>query len=206
MLTLAVCLAGAGCRSTYYAMWEGLGKEKRDLLKDQVEEAKEDQQQASEQFKDALTRLKELYGVDGGDLERAYNKLSGDYDKCDARAAQVQDRIERMETIAADLFREWEEEIETYSSANLKAGSQERLTETKVKYRALAAAMKKAESGMAPVLVQLKDQVLYLKHNLNAQAIGALRGEVVDIEKEIASLIQDMNQSIAEADAFIQTL
>jgi hypothetical protein len=45
-----------------------------------------------------------------------------------------------------------------------------------------------------------------LKHNLNAQAIGALRAEVRDIELDVQTLIADMNKSIHEADEFLKTL
>jgi hypothetical protein len=205
-LIAVLALANVGCRSTYYKMWEGMGKEKRDLLKDQVEEARDDQEKASEQFKDALTRLQEMYAVDGGDLEISYKKLKADFEKSEARAKDVKDRVSKVERIAGDLFVEWEEEIQTYSSAKLRASSQTRLSETRRKYQSLITAMRKAERGMDPVLVQFRDQVLYLKHNLNAMAIGALKGEALGIEKEIASLIADMNKSIAEADSFIGSL
>jgi len=69
------------CQTTYYAVWEQLGKEKRHLLKDQVEKARSDQEEASEQFKDVLTRIKEMYGFDGGGLEEFYNKLKSDYEE-----------------------------------------------------------------------------------------------------------------------------
>jgi hypothetical protein len=59
---------------------------------------------------------------------------------------------------------------------------------------------------MEPVLVQLNDYVLYLKHNLNAQAIGALKREVDDIELEVNRLIADISRSIQEADEFLKTL
>lgn len=72
-----------GCRSAYYTVWETLGKEKRHLLKDQVEKARDEQQEASEQFKDALTQIKELYGFRGGDLEDLYVKLRNDYESID---------------------------------------------------------------------------------------------------------------------------
>jgi len=66
--------------------------------------------------------------------------------------------------------------------------------------------MRGAEASMEPVLNNLRDYVLYLKHNLNAQAVSSLRKEVADIETEVSSLIQDMNRSIKEADAFIKTM
>ena len=53
---------------------------------------------------------------------------------------------------------------------------------------------------------QFKDYVLYLKHNLNAQAIASLKGEAMNIQAEITKLIAQMNQSIAKADEFVKTL
>jgi hypothetical protein len=78
-LVMILLVLSLGCQSVYYAAWEKLGKEKRHLLSDQVEKAREEQQEASEQFKDVLTRIKTLYGFEGGDLEDAYEKLKADY-------------------------------------------------------------------------------------------------------------------------------
>lgn len=201
---VVVCLSG--CRGAYYSAWEKFGKHKRDLLKDNVEKVRNDQQEAAEQFKDALTRLKELYGFQGGDLEKVYNRLNADYQRSNQQAETVRNRIGKVEQIAGDLFKEWETEIASIQSPNLRSSSREKLVETKRKYESLHTAMKRAERSMEPVLGQFKDQVLYLKHNLNAQAIGALKGEVGDIENEIGKLIKEMNNAIAEADAFIKTL
>ena len=70
----------------------------------------------------------------------------------------------------------------------------------------LQRSMARAETSMGPVLVNLRDYVLYLKHNLNAQAVSSLRKEVADIETEVSSLIEDMNRSIKEADAFVKAM
>jgi SMC interacting uncharacterized protein involved in chromosome segregation len=204
---LAFCLLiSTGCRSTYYSAWETLGKHKRDLLKDNVEKVRDDQEAAAEQFKDALTRLRELYQLEGGDLEKTYDRLRADFDRSNSRAEAVRERIRKVEQISADLFSEWAEEAKTITNPRLRQDSEAKLRETQNKYEGLHAAMTRAERSMEPVLAQLNDQVTYLKHNLNAQAIGALRGEVLDIEKEIQQLIRDMNTSIAEAESFIQAL
>lgn len=195
-----------GCRSTYYATMEKFGVHKRDILKENVEEARDEQKKAAEQFKDALTRLKELYNVEGGELEKTYDRLKSDFDRSEARANAVRERVDKVETVSADLFREWEKEIQEMQSSKLAAQSREKLRVTRDKYESLHSAMTRAESSMEPVLAQFRDQVLYLKHNLNAQAIGALKGETLDIEKEIQQLIKDMNASIQEADSFIQGL
>ena len=195
-----------GCQSTYYAVWEKLGKEKRHLLKSNVEKARTEQEEASEKFKDVLTRVKEIYGFKGGDLEKFYNNLKDDYESCENRAQSVTERIAQVEQIAGDLFKEWQNEINEMSNEKLKARSRQSLRETKKRYARLKTAMMNTKSKMTPVLQHLKDYVLYLKHNLNAQALGALEGEVSEIETEVEALIKDMKKSITEADEFVKSL
>jgi hypothetical protein len=195
-----------GCRSAYYAAWEKFGVYKRDLLKKKIVAARDEQQAASDQFKDALTRLKELYGFQGGDLEKMYRTLQSDYDRSSARAEEVHKRVKDVETVSEDLFAEWEKEIGQISSESLREGSREKLRETRRRYNDLHAALKRAETSMQPVLTRFHDQVLYLKHNLNAAAIASIKGEVTSIQDDISNLIREMNASISQADQFIKTL
>ena len=195
----------AGCQTAYYSFWETLGKEKRHLLKQEVQKATEEQEQATQQFKDVLTRMKEMYGFKGGDLEQFYNKLKADYEESEERAEAVRKRIDNVEQIASDLFKEWEKEISEISNPNLKTKSSNSLRSTKERYARLHKAMNRAEESMDPVLKKLKDYVLYLKHNLNAQAVGALKQEGGDIEVEVKKLIGDMGTSIKEAEDFLST-
>jgi hypothetical protein len=205
LFVLAVCAVG-GCRSTYYSAWEQVGVYKRDLLKKRVVAARDSQKEAGEQFKDALTRLKEMYGFEGGKLEKTYNGLQKDYDRSAAKAEEVRRRIKDMETVAGDLFEEWEKEIKQISTPSLQAGSRKQLRETRDRYETMHVALKNAEQSMAPVLTQFHDYVLYLKHNLNAQAIASLKGEATNIQSEISNLLAQMNASIAQADNFIKAL
>jgi hypothetical protein len=193
-----------GCQQAKYAMWEKFGKEKRHLLRDEVEKAAEEQKEASEQFEDALTRIKALYGFEGGELEKVYSKLNVDYERCEGKAENVRERISSVERIAEDLFEEWEKEAGEITNAGLRARSKQSLFSARNRYKKLHAAMKKAEAGMNPVLTDLRDYVLYLKHNLNAQAIGALKKEADSIDQDISSLIRDMNESIREAESFLK--
>ncbi len=206
MILVILATLLVGCQSTYYSAWEKLGKHKRDLLRDQVEKTRDEQQAAKEEFKDALTRLKELTGFDGGKLEQAYKAVQGDYEQCKERAESIGGRIEKIENIASALFTEWERELETYSSEALRADSRSKLTQTRQRYETLHAALERSTQAMDPVLARLKDQSLFLKHNLNAQAIGALKGEVISIEGDIQKLIAEMNVAIARAEDFIQTM
>ena len=203
---LFVALFLAACSSTYYATMEGLGIEKRDILVDRVEDARDAQDDAAEQFASALDQFRSIVQVDGGDLEKTYDRLNGEYEDSVARAEEVSERIDSIENVAEDLFEEWEAELEEYNSASLRSQSAELLRDTKGRYRQLMSAMRKAESAMPPVLEAFQDQVLVLKHNLNAMAIGALRNELDSIERDTANLIAEMQKAIAEANEFIASM
>jgi len=203
---LAAATMLTGCKSAYYNTWEALGWHKRDILVDRVEDAKTDQQNAKEQFADALEQFQSVVKVDGGELETKYNKLKTELDASEAAASAVTKRIASVESVAGDLFNEWEAELEQYSDPNLRRQSEGQLRETRSKYTKLIAAMKKAESKMEPVLKVFRDQVLFLKHNLNAKAVASLQGTVTELQDDVAALVRDMQASIDEAEAFIDTL
>ena len=196
----------AACNTVYYAAWEKLGYEKRDLLKSAVKAARGEQKDAGEEFQDALTQLQKLTGYSGGNLESAYNRFKGEYEDCEAQATAVRNEVREVDTVARDLFREWEREIRQYESASLAADSRRKLADTRSRFEQLSSSLHAAEATMEPVLRQFRDQVLYLKHNLNAAAVGSLRGKADNIQGDIQRLLAQMNRSIAEADRFIQTL
>jgi hypothetical protein len=205
LLTLGA-LTLTSCKNTYYAAYEKLGVYKRDLLKKRVIAARDSQKDAQQEFKDALTRLKELTHFEGGELEGRYRQLQADYDAAAARVQAVHKRVEGVESVAADLFSEWEKENQQISTPSLRSTSREQLSETRRRYEEMLVALKRAESSMDPVLTKLRDYVLALKHSLNAQAIAALKGESVSIQAEIGRLLEDMNTSVARADEFIKRL
>jgi Protein of unknown function (DUF2959) len=101
---------------------------------------------------------------------------------------------------------EWEDELDQYNSQDLRRKSERKLDATRRQYGKLDAAMRRAEDKMDPVLVLFRDQVLFLKHNLNAKAIASLQDELVAVEEDVALLVKDMEASIAEADRFISTM
>jgi len=206
ILIFFLVLFVSGCETAYYGTMEKLGYHKRDLMVNRVESARDSQEDAKEQFESALEKFSSVLQFDGGDLEDKYDQLKTAYDRSSARAQTVRDRIASVEDVAADLFEEWETELSEYSSDSLRRSSARKLKQTRRQYAQLIGAMKRAESKMDPVLKAFHDQVLFLKHNLNARAIASLQTELVSVESEVNSLIKDMNASIKEADAFIGTM
>ncbi|MBT8148940.1 MAG: DUF2959 domain-containing protein [Pseudomonadales bacterium] len=204
-IAIALCAVTA-CETVYYDAWEKLGVEKRDILVDRVEDARDSQQQAQEQFSSALEEFSSLINFDGGDLEKAYQSLNDEYEDSAAAAEEVSDRIDSIESVAEALFREWQDEIAQYTNPRFKADSQQQLNDTKMRYASLERSLRSAESTMAPVLATMKDNVLYLKHNLNARAVGALKGEYLSIKRDIDNLLVEMNSAIQRSNQFIASM
>lgn len=195
-----------GCQSAYYSAMEQVGYHKRDIMVDRVEDAKESQQDAQEEFSSALEALSSLTNFNGGDLEDMYNQINDKYQDSEKAAQNVSDRIAAIEDVSDALFAEWQSELDLYTSDSLRRSSEQKLRETKSSYQTMLSAMKRAEKKMDPVLNTLRDNTLYLKHNLNASAVGSLQGEFMSLEKDIAYAIKQMNAAIAESDKFLAQL
>ena len=205
-LVLIVVLFGfyfTGCSKAYYGAMEKVGIHKRDILVDRVEGARDAQSEAQEQFKSALEQFGAVIKIENTDLKKAYDKLNAEYEDSEKAAAKVSERIDKVESVDDALFEEWEEELTIYKSADLRRSSKQKLRDTKTRYREMLASMHRAEKSMTPVLRTFRDNVLFLKHNLNAQAIGSLRAEFSTLKGEIDGLIKNMNEAIKTSNKFI---
>jgi hypothetical protein len=196
----------SGCSSTYYNALEKLGYAKRDLLVERVEKTRKSQEDAKEQFASALDKFLAVTKVDGGELQRKYEDLNREFTRSEAQAKEVRERIAAVEDVAEALFREWKQELGQYSNASLRSDSQRQLDATRRRYDALIKVMQRAADRMDPVLATFRDQVLYLKHNLNARALSSLSETHHTLEADISRLISDMETSIKESEAFIKSL
>ncbi len=192
-----------GCSSTYYNTMERVGIHKRDILVDRVESARDSQSDAQKQFKSALDEFSSVLNVKETGLKKAYEALNDEYEDSQEAADEVSKRIDKVEAVSKALFKEWKQELALYENANLKKASEQKLVDTQKRYNGLMETMRNAEQSMKPVLRIFRDNVLVLKHSLNAQAIGALRSEFAGLKSNIDRLIIDMNRSIESSDRFI---
>jgi hypothetical protein len=196
----------AGCSSTYYGAMEKMGYAKRDILVTRVEKAQTAQEDAKEQFADALQSFLAVTKIDGGELKLKYDELNTQLQDCETRAEEVNDRISAIDDVATALFEEWGLELDQYSNQKLRSQSKQQLNSTRVRYGELMTVMRRAASRMEPILATFRDQVLFLKHNLNAQALRSLDGTSRELQGDIADLIRDMEKSISEAESFIREM
>tara|TARA_E500000331_G_scaffold348611_1_gene390474 strand:- start:1777 stop:2118 length:342 start_codon:yes stop_codon:yes gene_type:complete len=111
-----------------------------------------------------------------------------------------------VESVADALFDEWTDELEEYSSQNLRRESERQLRDTRRRYSRLISSMRRAEDAIDPVLATLKDNVLFLKHNLNARAIASLKSELGTVNTDVNRLIDAMQKAIDESNSFIEDM
>lgn len=206
LLATGTLFPAGGCSSAYYKTMEYFGKEKRDILATRVKDARSDQAEAKQQFKSALERFSSIVNSPNTDLKKAYDKAKSDLETSESKANSVHDRVKSVESVGTDLFKEWETENSAYSDASLRSKSEQLLRDTRVKYDDMLAAMKRADATMEPVLVKFRDNVRFMKSNLNAQAVSAMKGTVSDLQRDIGTLIQEMEASMAESEKFVNEL
>jgi len=206
LLLLAGLLGFTGCSSVYYGAMEKVGIPKRKILVDRVSEAREAQQEAKAQFSSALAGFLAVTKVPSTELQATYEKLAADFKRSEARAKTVRDRIAAIDSVAQALFTEWGDELAQYRNPSLRSQSERQLASTRQRYAALMRTMQQAAGGMDPVLDAFRDQVLFLKHNLNAQAVTALSGPTQELQQDIRKLVAEMEKSIREADTFIAAM
>ncbi|MFT3784390.1 MAG: DUF2959 domain-containing protein [Nibricoccus sp.] len=195
-----------GCSGVYYDTMEKIGYAKREILADRIVEARKAQDKAKTQFADALHQFLAITQVQTGDLGKKYEKLNAEFKKSETRAADVNDRIAKVEDVADALFKEWHNELKQYSDRNLREQSERQYEDTRQRYHDLLKTMKAAAKRMDPILAKFRDQVLFLKHNLNAQAVAGLSSTAKGLEADVTKLISEMENSISEADAFIRSM
>jgi len=204
LLTAVMLLSG--CQSAYYSAMEKIGFEKRDLLISRVKDSKKAQKNAQEEFESAYEEFATLVNFEGGDLEKKYSKLKSRYDNAVDRAEDVTEKRQKVESVGKALFTEWREEIQLYSSAQLRSKSTSQLVTTERQFKRLVSHLKKAEAKIKPVLDPFRDRVLFMKHNLNAQAVNSMKADTMQIQRDIKVLIRDMQDAIEEADQFMKSM
>lgn len=201
-----VAVGTTGCERWYYGTMKKFGMEKRDILVKRVADARKSQEEARDEFKTALERFKSVIDVKGSKLEDTYEKLNKELNRSEDRAKDVKDRVDSVKNVSDDLFKEWQKELSQYSDRSLRSESERELRETRQRCDTLIRAMERAQKKIEPVLTPLRDRVLFLKHNLNAQAIGALDAELGKVQTDVDSLVNDLDTAIAEAESFIKTM
>jgi predicted secreted protein len=156
----------------------------------------------------SLSRFRKTFSshFQGGSLEKNYKKLNGEYEKAADSAQKLHNRIDSIDQVSSDLFKEWQKEIDGMENKKLKLQSAGMLRQSRLNEAAYIKSMRQTEARMTPVITAFHDQVTFLKHNLNARAIGSLKGTSAKMSTDVDVLMVSLDGSIAQADTLIASL
>jgi hypothetical protein len=206
LTTIAVSALGSfGCRSsTYYEAMDTVGYEKREMLVDRVEEARDTQIEAKQQLQTALYTLRRFESIPAGELTQLRDDLDGEVDKTEGQLNELQGDIQSVESIAQEVFDDWEAELQKYDSDELRRKSAQELEETKRNYGALISELRSTHEKLATVIAPLKDQVLFIEHAINAGETPPKSDKLDDVRQQISTLIEELEGSIDRTQRFIE--
>lgn len=207
IVTFAFTLTACGtAEKAKYSALEKVGIHKRDILVDRIEDTAASQEETKQQFQSAYEELASIVQIDDKGLEAQYKRVEKAYKRSEASSEELKSHIASVDRVANALFEEWQQELDQYTNVKLRESSAANLNQTKQRYADIYKAMQDSYATIPPVLNVLRDNTLYLKHNLNANAISSLQTEVKSIRGKVDILIKEMESSITESQQFIQQM
>lgn len=202
LIGLSVILS---CQSAHYPVWESFIKKKSVQLNDKIVHLRSAQKDTAVQFNDTLINLKAFYNLKGGDLEEAFYITNNDVLLSETNMDNVKKSIRQVEEVSSKLFTEWETDINSISDESIRKKSFENFKKTRSDYDSLHKSMKKSEDSITRVFLLFRDHITYLKHNLNLQSLKQMDKEINETEKEVTLLMDELNNSIKQADIYLKT-
>ena len=79
------------CSKAYFGAMEKVGIHKRDILVDRLEDARDAQSDAQDQFRSALERFSLVVNIGDSDLKTAYEKLNSEYEDSEKAAGHLKE-------------------------------------------------------------------------------------------------------------------
>ena len=161
---------------------------------------------AKQQIKDTLVAYNLLVGNKVEDPKKTYKDLQKGIENTDKKVADVDQKVAAMQKEADLLFADWASNLASISSEELRKRSEERLNETRERYNGILAAGDKAGKVFNPFIASLKDQVVYLGHDLNPSALASLKPDADKLNKEAEVLFKKIDETVDEASGYITSL
>jgi hypothetical protein len=147
-----------------------------------------------------------LLADDATDRKKLYKNLQKEMDNTEQRRLKIGEEAAKMQTEADTLFAQWGESAAAIDNPDLRKRSEERLEATKASYAEIEAVGQKAADLYAPFMKDLQDQITYLGHDLNAEAVASLKPEAAKLNEKAKTLTRSLDDTISTANEKIGAL
>jgi len=135
-----------------------------------------------------------------------YNELLDQVDECASGCDRIAANNVRLDDDAAQMFMNWNIELDQFSSLQLRTRSEERMQSVKGRFDVLSSRLHDTHARMETALVGLKDYVLFFNHNLNTRSASGLDFENESLAQEIRALNAEVEGARFQGNDFIDAL
>jgi hypothetical protein len=157
-----------------------------------------------------LQKTMEAYNAvlapDVKDRRDAYKKLQKEVATTEKKRAMVSTRNGEMNVEAGRLFKNWEGSTAAIQDPELRQRSQQRLGQAKARYSEIETNGQGAARLYTPFMKALQDQVTYLGHDLNPEAVATLKPEADKLNAQAKELYSAIDKTTAAANNNISQL
>jgi hypothetical protein len=203
VVSLPVIVVLSACAAFSSKKSEGLNRV--DQLLSQVERVQVESEACKERSTAALQALETLVDSDfNGDPVAAYDHVATSIEESKDQEQRLASSVDGMKSRAEELFADWTKSLEAMTNAKLKERSQGRLEATRARYQAVLESVAAAQSSCDAFHTELDDHTLFLEHDLNAESVESIAGDVEDLGERKQELDQRLDHCVAVAKKYVE--
>ena len=132
-----------------------------------------------------------------GDIQAAYKEFSGNVNRMNDQAGEVEKRANAMRENRSAYLKQWNKETKSIKDDEIARLAAARQQQIESEYSDLLASMAEAKEALVPYMQGLNDIRTYLKNDLTATGVQSIRSAA----ERILSNGSTVNQALDRADA-----
>ncbi len=200
-------LGAMGCNNSLgYNLQEAMGTPKRQVMVSRVQDTRDSMKDTKKAFASALQQFGSVYKEGGSKLENKYVILKKEYENCNSKASELRRQIANVKSIGQVLFAEWQKELDQFTNEQMRKLSETKMQQTREKYVAMTTGMDRVSARMTPALNSMNDQLLNIKHSLNALITVSLEEELIQLRTHTDSLMAEIDSAVEHCNTFIGSM
>jgi len=202
-LVLAFCLPGCAYVTNFFSD-DPQGPGEVNDLNSSIERVYVDAELARSTVKDAVAALEGIAGGElGQDPAATYAAFIERLEQSEHQAEQLRDSIDPMDANAKRVFKQWATDLREFTSPSLLKRSEARMEATQERYNKVSESAERAHEALVTVNKAMRDHALFLGHDLNAESLEAVKGDVAEMAKDAGELDGALERCMESAQSYV---
>ena len=141
----------------------------------------------------------------GTDAMASYAELVDALEVSEERAEALRAVIKPMDRAAEQVFEQWNSDLNSFTRAEMRKRSRDRMLDTRERYDAIITAAEPAREAYEELNAGLRDCVLFLGHDFNANAVAEIESDVLALTQLASELDERLEECREAAWEYLQT-